>query len=185
MSESVLRDERFREFWRRLREAGAVPEPGSGDEFLDVLADAVAKFRERTALPSTATMSLEAVDVAKAEGNDCFRAGRYLDASLAYGRALAVCPADGPRSVLLANRAAALVECDRPVDAEKDARLAVRIRPDYAKGWARLGAALAAQRRDADAEAALQRALSLDGDLAKARSLLELVRARSPSTARG
>ncbi|KAA0148432.1 hypothetical protein FNF29_06650 [Cafeteria roenbergensis] len=181
---ALLRDPRFRDLAKRLADVGALHKAGASDAVLDTLAEAAARFAARVAPAPGAdasaehASSLEAMDEAKSRGNQLFRERKFLDSAMAYGRALAVCPAEGPRAVLLANRAAALSECGRLDDAESDARLALRIRPDYAKAWARLGHVMASMRRDREALAALSRALELDPSLSATVAMLETVRRR-------
>lgn len=181
---SLLRDPKFRELVKRLADVGALPAAGASTAVLDTLAEAAARFAARTAPaePSDGgdgtAVSLEAMDEAKSRGNQLFRERKFLDSAMAYGRALALCPAGGPRAVLLANRAAALSECGRLGDAESDARLALRIRPDYAKAWARLGFVMASMRRDREALAALSRAVELDSSLVASVAMLETLRMR-------
>lgn len=117
------------------------------------------------------------MDEFKALGNEKFRAKQWFAAAMAYGRALAVCPVKGPRSILLANRAAALTEASVLDEAEHDARLAVRIQPTYAKAYYRLGMALTARDRRAEAISCLEKALELDPDLSGARAAIRSIQA--------
>jgi tetratricopeptide (TPR) repeat protein len=190
--ESVLADARFKAFLDELRRERVLPASAT-PEVVDLVLLATSRFLRHfgddasnstppSASPATdepkaestpnqeesAWINMESVDSAKAEGNAHFRASEWLPAALAYGRALAVCPTCGPRAVLLANRAAALIKAGHLAEAEKDASLATRLQPTYGKAWAQLGAALAPQGKARLARSALSRALELDGSLTTA-----------------
>ncbi len=65
-------------------------------------------------------------------------ARRFEDAAGHFGRAIAL---DGRCEVYFSNRAAALTALKRYAEALEDAHAVVRLKPNWAKGWARLGAA--------------------------------------------
>ncbi len=70
----------------------------------------------------------------KAEGNEKYKAGQYNAAIDAYGKAIAVDPAN---SAFYANRAAAAMMCGRFQDAVQDCDKAIELRPDFMKAYMR------------------------------------------------
>ena len=75
----------------------------------------------------------------KSTGNAKMAARDHDGAIAAYTSAIELCP-DGPSShVYYSNRAAALCYLERYEQAEEDSETSIRLRPDYGKGWARLG----------------------------------------------
>ena len=75
----------------------------------------------------------------KSTGNAKMVARDHDGAIAAYTAAIELCP-DGPSShVYYSNRAAALCYLERYEQAEEDSETSIRLRPDYGKGWARLG----------------------------------------------
>jgi stress-induced-phosphoprotein 1 len=77
-------------------------------------------------------------DEAKAKGNAAFSAGRFDEAAKHFTDAIALAPTN---HVLYSNRSAALASLHRYSDALADAERTVEIKPDWAKGYSRLGAA--------------------------------------------
>ena len=63
---------------------------------------------------------------------------RFEEAAGHFGRAIKL---DGRCEVYHSNRAAALTALRRYAEALEDARAVVRLKPGWAKGWARMGAA--------------------------------------------
>lgn len=77
-------------------------------------------------------------DEAKAKGNAAFSAGRFEEAARHFTDAIALAP---DNHVLYSNRSAALASLHRYSDALADAQKTVELKPDWAKGYSRLGAA--------------------------------------------
>mmetsp|Transcript_43707 Transcript_43707/g.127203 ORF Transcript_43707/g.127203 Transcript_43707/m.127203 type:complete len:773 (-) Transcript_43707:242-2560(-) len=95
----------------------------------------------------------------KAEGNDAFAAQNWLAAVEAFTKAIEEDPSD---QVFFSNRSAANLKLLRTADAVDDARQCVRIAPQWAKGYSRLGAALWADKQLQEALVAFDSALRLD-----------------------
>ena len=79
------------------------------------------------------------VDELKDAGNKAFQAGDFRKAVSFFGEAIAH---DSANAVLFSNRAAAFIALEGQVAAYADAAKTVALRPDWAKGYCRLGAAL-------------------------------------------
>ncbi|KAJ0265992.1 Uncharacterized protein HA466_0000640 [Hirschfeldia incana] len=73
---------------------------------------------------------VQEVTAARSKGNDFFKAGRFQEASAAYGEGL---DHDSRNSVLLCNRAACLFKMGQFVRAIEDSTSAITVRPAYAK----------------------------------------------------
>ena len=94
----------------------------------------------------------------------------YEGAIAAYSRAIEMCP-DGPNShVYYSNRAAALCYLERYEEAEIDSESSVRLRPDYGKGYARLGLSRFFLRDYEGSLEAYEESLHLEPDNAASRS---------------
>eukprot|EP00878_Enallax_costatus_P022068 GHUV01023400.1.p1 GENE.GHUV01023400.1~~GHUV01023400.1.p1 ORF type:complete len:318 (+),score=111.77 GHUV01023400.1:746-1699(+) len=74
----------------------------------------------------------------KAKGNAAFSSGNYEEAVTFFSQAI---EADPTNHVLYSNRSAAEASLKRYTKALKDARKCVELKPDWAKGYSRLGAA--------------------------------------------
>jgi len=98
-------------------------------------------------------------DEAKAKGNAAFSAGRYEEAARHFSDAIALAPGN---HVLYSNRSAALASLHRYSDALADAQKTVELKPDWAKGYSRLGAAHLGLGDAASAVAAYEKGLALD-----------------------
>ncbi|KAL6911899.1 hypothetical protein ACP4OV_000704 [Aristida adscensionis] len=98
-------------------------------------------------------------DEAKAKGNAAFSAGRFEEAARHFTDAIALAPGN---HVLYSNRSAALASLHRYSDALADAQKTVELRPDWAKGYSRLGAAHLGLGDAAAAVAAYEKGLALD-----------------------
>lgn len=68
----------------------------------------------------------------------CILQCRYADAVEHFTKCIKL---DGKNEVYRSNRAAALTVLKRFSEALEDARAVVRLKPKWAKGWARMGAA--------------------------------------------
>uniref|UniRef100_A0A0E0CP27 STI1 domain-containing protein n=1 Tax=Oryza meridionalis TaxID=40149 RepID=A0A0E0CP27_9ORYZ len=98
-------------------------------------------------------------DEAKAKGNAAFSAGRYEEAAQHFTDAIALAPGN---HVLYSNRSAALASVHRYSEALADAEKTVELKPDWAKGYSRLGAAHLGLGDAASAVAAYEKGLALD-----------------------
>ncbi|KAL5212497.1 hypothetical protein ABZP36_023344 [Zizania latifolia] len=98
-------------------------------------------------------------DEAKAKGNAAFSAGRFEEAARHFTDAIALAPGN---HVLYSNRSAALASVHRYSEALADAEKTVELKPDWAKGYSRLGAAHLGLGDAASAVAAYERGLALD-----------------------
>ncbi|CAK4817717.1 unnamed protein product [Aphanomyces euteiches] len=93
---------------------------------------------------------------AKEEGNELFKAGRYLDAHDLYSKALRLCPTDDEyaynkvdwtlihpkrdssyQAVYFNNRAACLIHLGRPDEAIEDCTQSITLSPTYVKAYMR------------------------------------------------
>jgi Flp pilus assembly protein TadD len=95
----------------------------------------------------------------KARGNDAFADGRHAEAERAFSAAIAL---DASDPVFWSNRAAARAAMGKHEAALADAREAARLRPEWAKAHARIGAALEALGCADEAEEAYRRASMLE-----------------------
>jgi tetratricopeptide (TPR) repeat protein len=73
------------------------------------------------------------------EGNEEFRRGNYLKAAAAYTKAMKEDPGS---AALYSNRSAALAKLNKLPKALTDAEEAIRLAPEWDKGYFRKGAAL-------------------------------------------
>lgn len=91
--------------------------------------------------------NLRLVAMARAQGNDLFKAGKYAEASVAYGEGLKYEPSN---PVLYCNRAACWSKLGRWLKAVEDCNEALRIQPSYTKALLRRAASYAKLERWAD-----------------------------------
>ncbi len=75
----------------------------------------------------------------KAQGNANFSSGNFTAAIESFTAAIAI---DPENAVLFSNRSAAFASAKRWNEAVEDARRTTELRPEWGKGWSRLGAAL-------------------------------------------
>jgi DnaJ family protein C protein 7 len=80
------------------------------------------------------------VAMARTQGNDLFKAGKFAEASIAYGEGLKYDPSN---SVLYCNRAACWLKLGRWVKAVEDCNEALRVQPNYTKALLRRAASYA------------------------------------------
>ncbi|KAK9840933.1 hypothetical protein WJX81_001084 [Elliptochloris bilobata] len=113
-------------------------------------------------------------------GNTEFRNGAYLKAAALYTRGL---KADPGNAVLLSNRCACLLKLHKLDKALADAQECVRVRGDWDKSHFRLGSALEALGRQAEAFAAFKRARDCNPENAEAAAKLQTVRGSSKDSA--
>ncbi|EIE22839.1 TPR-like protein, partial [Coccomyxa subellipsoidea C-169] len=99
------------------------------------------------------------VDQSKTAGNQAFRDKRYQEAIKLYSQAIAGAPKDAS---LFANRSAAYLMLAAKQEARNDAVKATSLKPDWPKGFFRLGMTCLAMYQYGPAAAAFARGLSLD-----------------------
>ena len=75
----------------------------------------------------------------KSKGNAAIAARDFDGAIAACTAALELSPDGASSHVFNSNRAAALCYLEQFKEAEVDSETSIRLRPDYGKGWARLG----------------------------------------------
>jgi len=114
----------------------------------------------------TSQAASPAAAAAKERGTQSFRKGDFAQAVKAYSEALAITPED---HTLLSNRSAAYGSLEQFKEAWLDAAECTRLRPDWPKGFARLGFALFHLERLDESIAAYESGLKLDppADVAK------------------
>ncbi|KAK7198463.1 stress-induced protein sti1 [Novymonas esmeraldas] len=95
----------------------------------------------------------------KSKGNEEFSAGRYVEAVNYFSKAIQL---DSQNNVLYSNRSACFAALHKYKDALDDADKCISIKPDWAKGHVRRGAALHGMRRFDDAIVAYQKGLQFD-----------------------
>lgn len=100
-------------------------------------------------------------DGIKADGNNLFRSGSFAPAAEAYSRALRRVEGVSSLVQLLCNRAAALMQLDRPDSALMDATASLILDPCNIKAWYRRASALHKLERNVEALAACTRAKQL------------------------
>eukprot|EP01059_Diplonema_ambulator_P016246 TRINITY_DN2761_c0_g1_i1.p1 TRINITY_DN2761_c0_g1~~TRINITY_DN2761_c0_g1_i1.p1 ORF type:complete len:564 (+),score=223.65 TRINITY_DN2761_c0_g1_i1:58-1692(+) len=100
-------------------------------------------------------------DEFKAKGNAEFQARNYKDAIMWFGKGIEVDPRN---HVLFSNRSACHASLQDWVSAYEDAVKCVELKPDWAKGYARLGAALHGQKKYGDAIDAYNKGLGFEKD---------------------
>ncbi|EYU26826.1 hypothetical protein MIMGU_mgv11b014132mg [Erythranthe guttata] len=83
-------------------------------------------------------------DEAKAKGNAAFSAGNFDDAVAHFTDAIGLAPTN---HVLYSNRSAAYASLNKFSEALSDAEKTVELKPDWGKGYSRLGAAHMGLRR--------------------------------------
>ncbi|CAN6273659.1 unnamed protein product [Urochloa humidicola] len=98
-------------------------------------------------------------DEAKAKGNAAFSAGRFEEAARHFSDAIGLAPGN---HVLYSNRSAALASLHRYSEALADAEKTVELKPDWAKGYSRLGAAHLGLGDAASAVAAYEKGLAIE-----------------------
>ncbi|ESL10180.1 stress-induced protein sti1 [Trypanosoma rangeli SC58] len=95
----------------------------------------------------------------KNKGNQEFSAGRYTEAAEFFSQAITLDPSN---HVLYSNRSACYAALHQYPSALQDAEKCVSIKPDWAKGYVRQGAALHGLRHYDEAAAAYNKGLSID-----------------------
>ncbi|KAI9022487.1 hypothetical protein DFJ74DRAFT_93060 [Hyaloraphidium curvatum] len=108
----------------------------------------------------------------KAKGNKAFASGDYDGAVKAFTEAIAV---DPKNHVLYSNRSAAYASLHDYAKALEDAQKTVSLKPDWAKGYSRQGAALHGLKRFDEAEKAYREGLKIEPENAQLKKGLEEV----------
>ncbi|XP_045779544.1 small glutamine-rich tetratricopeptide repeat-containing protein alpha-like [Maniola jurtina] len=114
----------------------------------------------------------------KNEGNELMKADRYREALAKYSRAIELDPRN---SVYFCNRAAAHFKMGAHESAVADCTAALALQPNYGKAHGRLGIALTALDRHAEARAAFARASQLEPDNESYKQNLRLAEERLAS----
>jgi stress-induced-phosphoprotein 1 len=99
------------------------------------------------------------VTEAKDKGNEAFKAQRYEEAIKWFSEGLKL---DPNNHVLLSNRSACYVKTGKLQEALDDANKVIALKPDWARGYSRKGAALHAMERYEEAKEAYKKALELE-----------------------
>lgn len=106
----------------------------------------------------------------KKKGNDALKKGEAEEAIKLYTEAIQLDPSN---HVLYSNRCAAYMRQEEFSKALEDAEATVRVKPDWAKGYSRKGAALMSLDQLREAEEAYREALKLDPNNKDTKSALE------------
>lgn len=109
-------------------------------------------------------------DELKAKGNAAFSAGNFDEAIEHFGAAIEV---DSRNHVLYSNRSASYASLGQYGKALEDAKQCVSLKPDWAKGYSRLGAAHHGLRDYEEAIAAYEEGLKLDPASEQIKSALQ------------
>ena len=104
-------------------------------------------------------MSKMAAQKLKDEGNAAFTAGNWLNALGLFTRAIEM---DYTDHVFYSNRSGANLKLLRTRDAVSDANQCIALKPNWAKGYSRLGAALLADMQPEEAVQAFKKGLNMD-----------------------
>jgi heat shock protein 1/8 len=104
-------------------------------------------------------MSKMAAQKLKDEGNAAFTAGNWLNALGLFTRAIEM---DYTDHVFYSNRSGANLKLLRTRDAVTDANQCIALKPNWAKGYSRLGAALLADMQPEEAVQAFKKGLNMD-----------------------
>lgn len=102
---------------------------------------------------------MSAVDELKAQGNAAFSAKEYTKAISLYSDAIEM---DDTNYTLYSNRSGAFCAAAKYMQAEADARKVIQLKPDWVRGYTRLGAALQGQEKWEDMIETLKKAQELD-----------------------
>ncbi|CBZ25847.1 stress-inducible protein STI1 homolog [Leishmania mexicana MHOM/GT/2001/U1103] len=97
----------------------------------------------------------------KAKGNDAFKAKRYQEAIDWYTKAIGLNPNDEASGALYSNRAGSWQNLNNFEKAAADSEQCIRLRPDWLKGYFRLGVAMESMSKYDEAQKAFQKALQL------------------------
>ncbi|CAM0906680.1 unnamed protein product [Alopecurus aequalis] len=109
--------------------------------------------------PNRSLLLVAMADEAKVKGNAAFSNGRFEEAADHYSYAITLAPEN---HVLYSNRSVTLASIHRYLEALADAEKTVELKPDWAKGYSRLGAAHLGLGDAVSAVAAYEKGLTLD-----------------------
>jgi len=101
-------------------------------------------------------------DEHKAKGNAAFKENKFPEAVLHFSNAIEL---DEKNHVLYSNRSAAYASMNRWMEALEDAKTCTTLKPDWAKGYSRLGAAFEGVHSFDDAIAAYEKGLRIDSSM--------------------
>eukprot|EP00048_Salpingoeca_helianthica_P022418 m.18097 g.18097 ORF g.18097 m.18097 type:complete len:585 (-) comp7293_c0_seq1:25-1779(-) len=104
---------------------------------------------------------MASVDELKDLGNKAFAAGKFAEAVEHFTEAIAL---DSSLHVLFSNRSACFTSLKKYDAALRDAEKTVSLKPDWSKGYSRLGAALHGLRRYQEAAEAYEKGLKIEPD---------------------
>ncbi|CAK4652300.1 hypothetical protein LEN26_016802 [Aphanomyces euteiches] len=113
---------------------------------------------------------MDAADEAKTRGNRYFQDGQYQQAVDAFTEAISI---DGTNAVYYSNRSGAYLKLNKAAEAVADAKKCVELRPDWPKGYSRLGTALYYQKKYTEAKAAYEKGLTKDSSDANLKDALK------------
>ncbi|XP_013422191.1 stress-induced-phosphoprotein 1-like [Lingula anatina] len=97
----------------------------------------------------------------KDAGNAALQAGKFKDAIELYSQAIEM---DKENPALYSNRSVAHIKAKEFEKALTDAEKVVELKPDWSKGYSRVGSALSSMSRHQEAKMAFEQALKLDPD---------------------
>ncbi|KAK7330721.1 hypothetical protein VNO77_24919 [Canavalia gladiata] len=120
-------------------------------------------------------------DEAKAKGNAAFSAGDFAAAVRHFSDAIALSPSN---HVLYSNRSAAYASLQKYPEALADAQKTVDLKPDWSKGYSRLGAAHLGLGQHDDAVSAYKKGLQVDPNNEPLKSGLADAQASAASSSR-
>ncbi|GAU96016.1 hypothetical protein RvY_07522-2 [Ramazzottius varieornatus] len=112
-------------------------------------------------------------ELEKIKGNEFFEKGKYLEASMAYTRALGF---DYKNPVYFSNRAMACLKLKKFAEAEKDSSSALALDPSYLKAYHRRATARLSLKNIAGAKSDFLMVLKLDPANGDAKEKLEIIR---------
>ena len=109
----------------------------------------------------------------KAQGNDAYKAKNYELAIEHYTKAIKASPKSDTAALCLCNRAICHGVLKNWPQSAADAQLCVEIKPDWVKGYQRLGIALRKQGKYLEAVQAVERGLKINPESADLKKALE------------
>eukprot|EP00658_Telonema_sp_P-2_P011834 TRINITY_DN14532_c0_g1_i1.p1 TRINITY_DN14532_c0_g1~~TRINITY_DN14532_c0_g1_i1.p1 ORF type:complete len:596 (-),score=219.51 TRINITY_DN14532_c0_g1_i1:314-2062(-) len=131
-------------------------------------------IRDRVSTQSTGDSGRAMAQEAKAKGNAAFSAGNFEEAVKHYSDAIGH---DASDHVFYSNRSACLSSLNRYDEALADANKCIELKPDFAKGYSRKGAALHGQNKLQEAHGAYEEGLKIDPENAALKKGMADVRA--------
>ncbi|OQR93695.1 hypothetical protein THRCLA_08369 [Thraustotheca clavata] len=116
-------------------------------------------------------------DDAKLRGNRFFSDGEYEKAAEAFTQAIALDPSN---AIYYSNRSGAYLKLNRGSDAVKDAKKCIELRPEWPKGYSRLGTALYYMKKYVEAKNAYEQGLTKDPNDVNLKDGLKNAKAQLP-----